>query len=66
MSTASRSVPARHGWMWVVEGFALFRKSPAVWIMLLLALVVVMKLLVFVPVLGILFVLLMPVFIAGL
>ena len=66
MATASRSVPARHGWAWIVEGFALFRKSPATWLLVLLALVVVMKVLVFVPVLGIVFVLLMPVFIAGL
>jgi uncharacterized membrane protein len=66
MATASRSVPARHGWVWIVEGFALFRKSPATWLLVLLALVVLMKVLVFVPVLGIVFVLLMPVFIAGL
>jgi uncharacterized membrane protein len=66
MATESRSVPAGRGWVWIVEGFALFRKSPAVWVLLLLALVVLMKVLVFVPVLGIVFVLLMPVFIAGL
>lgn len=66
MATASRSVPAGRGWVWIVEGFALFRKSPANWLLLLLALVLVMKVLVFVPVLGIVFVLLMPVFIAGL
>jgi Predicted integral membrane protein (DUF2189) len=66
MATESRSVPAGRGWAWIVEGFALFRKSPANWLLLLLALVVLMKLLVVVPVLGIVFVLLMPVFIAGL
>jgi len=66
MSTASRSVPAGHGWLWVVEGFALFRKSPSTWLLLLLVLVVLMKVLVFVPVLQIVFVLLMPVFIVGL
>jgi hypothetical protein len=66
MATASRSVPAGHGWVWIVEGFALFRRSPATWLLLLLALVLLMKVLVFVPVLGIVFVLLMPVFIAGL
>jgi hypothetical protein len=56
--------------MWIVEGFALFRRSPAVWILMLLGLVIVMKAVVLVPkvgpVLGIVFVLLMPVFIAGL
>jgi uncharacterized membrane protein len=66
MATDSRTVPAAHGWAWIVEGFALFRRSPAAWVLLLLGLVVLMKLLVLVPVLGIVFVLLMPVFIAGL
>ena len=26
-------VPARNGWRWLAEGFALFRKSPAMWIL---------------------------------
>jgi hypothetical protein len=79
MATASRSVPAAHGWAWIVEGFALFRKSPANWLLLVLGLVVFMKVLAlmppvpmlvarlnFGPLLQIIFVLLMPVFIAGL
>jgi hypothetical protein len=75
MSTASRSVPAGHGWLWIVEGFALFRKSASTWVLLLLALLVFMKVLVlvprvlhidFAPLLQIIFVLLMPVFIVGL
>lgn len=66
MTTASRTVPTGHGWTWVVEGFALFRRSPAVWLGLLVGLILAMKLLTYVPVLGIVFVLFMPVFVAGL
>lgn len=31
-----RIVPARNGWLWLAKGFALFRKSPAMWIFLVL------------------------------
>src|SRR5436309_11572672 len=29
-----RVVPARNGWSWLVRGFALFRKSPPMWLLL--------------------------------
>jgi hypothetical protein len=29
-----RTVPARHGWFWLVRGFFLFRKNPAMWTLL--------------------------------
>jgi len=29
-----RTVPARNGWFWLVKGFALFRKNPAMWLFL--------------------------------
>jgi len=29
-----RIVPARNGWSWLVRGFALFRKNPAMWLFL--------------------------------
>jgi hypothetical protein len=61
-----RTVAASHGWIWVTGGFALFRKSPATWLVLVLILFAASKLLVLLPLLGILFVLFMPVFIAGL
>ena len=61
-----RAVSVGHGWMWIVQGYALFRKSPAVWLALLLLLFVSMKVLVRVPLLGIIVVLLMPHFIVGL
>ena len=52
--------------MWIVQGYALFRKSPAVWLALLFLLFVSMKVLMRVPLLGIIVLLLMPHFIVGL
>ena len=40
-----RIVPARNGWLWLVKGFALFRKSPAMWIFLVLTYWIAMALL---------------------
>jgi hypothetical protein len=67
----SRTVRAGHGWTWITEGFQLFRKSPANWLGLLLVLFAASKLLSVMPVpsltfvLSVIFVLLMPIFIAG-
>ena len=65
-SIEPRSVRASHGWMWIIQGFALFRKNPPTWIALIAILFAATKLLALLPVLGIVFVLLMPVFIVGL
>lgn len=61
-----RTVRAGHGWTWITEGFALFRKSPVNWIALVLVLFAATKLLALVSVLSVVFVLLMPIFIVGL
>jgi hypothetical protein len=61
-----RSVRAGRGWIWIVQGFQLFMRAPATWILLLLTLFVATKLLALVPLMGVLFVLFMPVFVAGL
>jgi uncharacterized membrane protein len=61
-----RAVSAGHGWAWIVQGYLLFRKSPAIWLSLLILLFFTMKVLLRVPLAGIVFVLLMPLFIAGL
>jgi hypothetical protein len=60
-----RAVSAGHGWTWIVQGFQLFRKSPALWIALLLLLFISAKVLLRVPLLSIVFALLMPHFIVG-
>ena len=31
-----KTVPALHGWLWVLHGFALFRTHPAIWLLTLL------------------------------
>jgi len=61
-----RAVRAGHGWVWIVEGYRLFRKSPAVWLALLLLLFASTRVLLAVPLLGLVIVVLMPLFIVGL
>ena len=61
-----RAVSAGHGWAWIMQGYVLFRKSPAIWLSLLILLFFTTKVLLRVPLAGIVFVLLMPLFIAGL
>lgn len=61
-----RTVRAGRGWAWIAEGFALFMKSPASWIAVIAVLYAATRLLALVWVLGVVFVLLMPVFVAGL
>jgi len=61
-----RAVRAGHGWAWIVEGYRLFRKSPAVWLALLLLLFASTRVLLAVPILGLVMVVLMPLFIVGL
>jgi hypothetical protein len=61
-----RTVAASHGWTWIVQGFSLFRKSPSTWLVLIVILFAATKLLAVLPLLGIVFVLFMPVFIVGL
>lgn len=63
----TRSVPARRGLQWIVDGFWLFRKSPFMWIALTLVLAVLWMLMFMVRVVGpLLFNLFSPVFFAGL
>jgi len=61
-----RAVSPGHGWAWIIQGFRLFRQSPAVWISLVLLLYFSTNLLLRLPLLGVVFLLFMPVFIAGL
>jgi len=63
----ARVVAASKGWWWVVDGFALFRKSPAMWVALTLLLALLWMVSLIIPILGpLLFTLLSPVFFAGL
>lgn len=46
------TVPAVCGWKWVLTGFALFRKNPAMWALLVFSYIMLMQLLGMIPVLG--------------
>jgi len=62
-----RVVPPGRGWSWLVDGFWLFRKNPAMWIALTLSLALIWIASLIVPVFGpLLFNLFSPVFFAGL
>lgn len=62
----SRTVAAGRGWAWIVEGVRLFLRNPVTWLLILLILFAGMKLVSLVPVLGLVAMLLMPIFLAGL
>lgn len=47
-----RSVPASHGWAWLVRGWQLFIKNPAMWIFTVLVYFVITVVLSLIPVLG--------------
>ncbi len=46
------TIPASYGWNWVLTGFALFRKSPAMWAFLTLSYILLMQMLGMIPVVG--------------
>ncbi|MGH8752100.1 MAG: BPSS1780 family membrane protein [Burkholderiales bacterium] len=63
----ARQVTAGRGWQWIVEGFNLFRKSPVIWVVLFIILLLITIALHFIPVLGpLVLYLLSPVFLGGL
>jgi uncharacterized membrane protein len=62
-----RTVAAGRGWDWIVEAFALFRRQPGMWILILLLAGILFAAIGFIPVLGSLAnALLFPIFGAGL
>jgi hypothetical protein len=66
-SASARVVDAGRGWEWIAEGFALFKKQPGIWILILIIFVVCAALVHIVPVIGSLAgVLLTQVFMGGL
>jgi len=65
-SAAGRAVDAGRGWEWIAEGFALFKKQPGIWILILIVLIACSILISLVPVIGALAnLLLMQVFMGG-
>jgi len=47
-----QSVPAGHGWQWIVAAFGLFKKNPLIWIVLHLILILIGAGLTILPVIG--------------
>jgi hypothetical protein len=61
-----RAVDAGRGWEWIAEGFALFKKQPGTWILVLIVMLVCWALIGVVPIIGGLAdLLLMQVFVGG-
>lgn len=61
-----RGVEAGRGWAWISEGFGFFKKSPLIWIVILVIAFVIQMVLAFIPVIGqIVGNLIWPVFTAG-
>ena len=60
-----RVVKAGRGWQWIVEGFALFRKSPVMWVVLALVFFIALNLLIRISLLGLVAILLLPIFLVG-
>jgi hypothetical protein len=65
-ATRIRRVEPSQGWRWIVGGFALFRRSPPMWIVLVLILYLLAALVNYAPFFGALLMLFYPVIIAGL
>lgn len=62
-----RVVPASHGWLWIKKAFALFRKSPLIWVALSVSVILIGAMLGLIPFLGsLIFQLIAPALTAGL
>jgi hypothetical protein len=66
MSMQIRIVAGSHGWRWLMQGLAIFRKDPAQWLLLIGLLFAGSRLLLAVPYVGLIVVLITPNFLAGL
>lgn len=62
----ARKVPAAHGWLWIKQGYELFRKSPLLWMVLVAIGVVGMSAISYIPMVGApLSTILLPAIVAG-
>lgn len=61
-----RTVGASHGWRWIANGILLFRRNPPAWLLLIATLFVGSRVLFAIPLLGVVALLLVPTFLAGL
>jgi hypothetical protein len=63
---SGRAVPSGNSWRWIVGGFNLYKQSPGAWTLVLIIAFVIMLLALVLPFGQLAFVLLYPVFVAGL
>ncbi|MEO7726915.1 MAG: BPSS1780 family membrane protein [Burkholderiales bacterium] len=61
-----RTVEPAHGWHWLMQGLAIFRKDPARWLLLVGILFIGSRLLLAIPYVGLIVILVTPNFLAGL
>ena len=47
-----QAVPAGHGWTWIVDGWALFRRQPGAWVLIIVVFVAISLVIAIVPLLG--------------
>src|SRR5262245_23954314 len=66
MNPSVNIVPASHGWRWIVEGTRIFRKDPMQWLALIFLLFIGSRIVLAIPLIGIIAVLTGPNFLAGL
>ena len=66
MSMNIRTVDASHGWRWIAAGVVIFRKNPSRWLLLITLLFIGSRVLLAIPVVGMIAVLIAPNFLAGL
>jgi hypothetical protein len=66
MSMNIRTVDASHGWRWIAAGVVIFRKNPSRWLLLIALLFIGSRVLLAIPVVGMIAVLIAPNFLAGL
>lgn len=59
-------VDASHGWRWIAAGIVTFRKNPPLWLLLIALLFIGSRILLAIPLIGVIAVLLAPNFLAGL
>jgi len=66
MNMNIRVVDASHGWRWIAAGMAIFRRNPPLWLLLIALLFIGSRVLLAIPLIGMIAVLIAPNFLAGL
>ena len=60
-----RTVTASRGWQWIKQGIALFMKGPLQWVLFVSVLFVAIKVILLIPLIGLLVMLVLPVLLVG-